>query len=208
MQLSFEQLQQMLPRNQYQENWFNALSEVLPEYEINNTHRIAMFMAQCAHESGGFTVLKENLKYSWQGLRKVFPKYFPTDDIAKQYASRPDREQAIASRTYANRMGNGNEASGEGFKFRGRGLIQLTGKINYTEFAQSIGVELDEAVRYVETFEGAVQSACWFWKTRGLNALSDNSDVVTCTKRINGGTNGLAERTELFERFIGVLGYE
>ena len=122
--LSKEQLKQLLPKNPYIDYWYNALSQLLPDYEINTPQRIAAFMAQCAHESGGFTALEENLNYKAATLRKIFPKYFPTDELANQYASMPNKQQAIANKVYANRMGNGDEASGDGFKYKGRGLIQ------------------------------------------------------------------------------------
>ena len=132
MELTKEQLKQLLPKNPYIDYWYNALSQLLPDYEINNAKRIAAFIAQCSHESGGFTALEENLNYKAATLRKIFPKYFPTDEIANEYASMPNKQQAIANKVYANRMGNGDEASGDGFKYKGRGLIQLTGKDNYT----------------------------------------------------------------------------
>ena len=131
-ELTKEQLKQLLPKNPYIDYWYNALSQLLPDYEINNAKRIAAFIAQCSHESGGFTALEENLNYKAATLRKIFPKYFPTDEIANQYASMPNKQQAIANKVYANRMGNGDESSGDGFKYKGRGLIQLTGKDNYT----------------------------------------------------------------------------
>ena len=130
--LTKEQLKQLLPKNPYIDYWYNALSQLLPDYEINTPQRIAAFMAQCAHESGGFTALEENLNYKPATLRKLFSKYFPTDELAAQYCSKTNKQEAIANRIYASRMGNGDEASGDGFKYKGRGLIQLTGKDNYT----------------------------------------------------------------------------
>ena len=169
MELKKEQLKQLLPKNPYIDNWYGALSQLLPDYEINTPQRIAAFIAQCAHESGEFTTLKENLNYRAVTLRKIFPKYFPTDEIANHYASLPNKQEAIANKVYANRMGNGDEASGDGFRYCGRGLIQLTGKDNYTWFAASIGITPDEASEYLQTFEGAAQSACWFWESNNLN---------------------------------------
>jgi len=121
--------------------WHNALEQLLPDYDINTPQRIASFIAQCAHESGNFTALKENLNYKWETLRRLFPKYFPTDEMAKDYASRPNKQAAIANRIYANRMGNGSEESSDPAKWIGRGLIQLTGRSNYQAFADSIEVD-------------------------------------------------------------------
>ena len=206
MELTKEQLKQLLPKNPYIDYWYNALSQLLPDYEINNAKRIAAFIAQCSHESGGFTALEENLNYKAATLRKIFPKYFPTDEIANQYASMPNKQQAIANKVYANRMGNGDEASGDGFKYKGRGLIQLTGKDNYTFFAGSLGISVEEAAEYMHTFEGAAQSACWFWETNNLNQWADKGDILTLTKRINGGTIGLEDRIKHYEHALHVLG--
>lgn len=205
MELTREQLADLLPNNQNVSEWVDALNNVLPEYEINTPLRVAAFIAQCAHESGNFTRLEENLNYRWQTLRKVFPKYFPTDAIAQEYASRPDKKEAIANRAYGNRMGNGPEESGDGYRYRGRGLIQLTGKNNYTAFAKSLDIPVEEAVEYLETFDGAVQSACWFWDTNNLNKWADEGDMVTLTKKINGGTNGLEDRIKHYKHALKVL---
>lgn len=201
-----EQLKQLLPKNPYVEHWHTALEQLLPEYEIDTPQRIAAFVAQCSHESAGFTALVENLNYRWQSLRKVFPKYFPNDAIAQEYASRPNKQEAIANRIYASRMGNGDEASGDGFRFRGRGLIQLTGRHNYTWFAASLEISPEEASEYLTTFEGAAQSACWFWETNKLNQWADKGDILTLTKRINGGTIGLDDRIKHYEHALHVLG--
>lgn len=208
MVLTLDQLRQLLPRNPNVEAWHDALVQLLPEYEIDTPQRIAAFIAQCAHESGGFTVLRENLNYRAETLRKVFPKYFPSDSIARTYASLPNKQEAIANRVYANRMGNGPEESGDGFKYCGRGLIQLTGKQNYSWFAASLGITVEEASEYLQTFEGAVQSACWFWETNGLNELADAGDIVGMTKRINGGTIGLEDRIKHYNHALEVLGEE
>lgn len=205
MELTQEQLAELLPNNQNVSEWVDALNNVLPEYEINTPLRVAAFIAQCAHESANFTRLEENLNYRWQTLRKVFPKYFPTDAIAQEYASRPDKKEAIANRAYGNRMGNGPEESGDGYRYRGRGLIQLTGKNNYTAFAKSLDIPVEEAVEYLETFDGAVQSACWFWDTNNLNKWADEGDMVTLTKKINGGTNGLEDRIKHYKHALKVL---
>ncbi len=206
MQLTKEQLKQLLPRNPYIDNWYGALSQLLPDYGINTPQRIAAFIAQCAHESAEFTALKENLNYRAPTLRKLFSKYFPTDELANEYANKPNKQEAIANRIYANRMGNGDEASGDGFRYCGRGLIQLTGKENYSWFAASLGISVEEASEYLQTFEGAAQSACWFWETNNLNQWADKGDILTLTKRINGGTIGLADREKHYNHALHVLG--
>jgi putative chitinase len=201
-----EQLAEMIGKNPYIGNWFEAIDQILPVYEINTPQRVAAFIAQCAHESGGFKFLKENLNYKAASLRKTFPKYFPDDAIANDYASRPNKQEAIACRVYANRMGNGDEASGDGFRYLGRGLIQLTGKNNYTLFAASIDTPVEEIPEYLQTFEGAVQSACWFWEQNNLNQWADKGDILTLTKRINGGTIGLEDRIKHYNHALHVLG--
>jgi putative chitinase len=200
-----QQLVELLPKNRYIAQWCNALNAILPEYDINTPTRVAAFIAQCAHESGGFQFLQENLNYRAASLRKVFPKYFPTDALAEEYAARPNRQEAIANRIYANRMGNGDEASGDGFRYRGRGLIQLTGKNNYTIFAASIETPLEEIPGYLQTFEGAVQSACWFWDQNNLNREADAKDIKTMTRKINGGFIGLEDRIKHYEHALHVL---
>lgn len=201
-----EQLKQLLPKNPYVSHWHKALEQLFPDYEINTPQRMAEFIAQCAHESGGFMVLTENLNYRWQSLRKIFPKYFPDDAIAQDYASRPNKQEAIANRIYASRMGNGPEESGDGYRYRGRGLIQLTGRSNYTWFAASLEITPEEASEYLTTFEGAAQSACWFWESNKLNQWADKGDILTLTKRINGGTIGLDDRIKHYEHALHVLG--
>jgi putative chitinase len=204
MELTQEQLQQIIPKNKYVSYWYTALQQLLPQYEINTNERIAAFLAQCAHESGGFVFIKENLNYRWQSLRKVFPKYFPTDALAQQYEKQPEK---IANRVYANRMGNGPEESGDGYKFCGRGLIQVTGRENYSWFAASLQITPEEASEYMETFEGAAQSACWFWESNNLNQWADKRDILTLTKRINGGTIGLEDRKKHYEHCLHVLSH-
>jgi putative chitinase len=197
-----DQLKQILPNNPYVDHWFEALSKILPDYDINTVPRVAAFLAQTAHESGGYTALKENLNYRAVTLRKVFPKYFPTDDLANAYAGKPEM---IANRVYGGRMGNGDEHSGDGFRYCGRGLIQLTGKQNYCKFAESIETPVEELPEFLSTFEGAIQSACWFWETNNLNQYADSNDMLTMTKRINGGTIGLEDRIKHYEHACHVL---
>jgi len=197
-----EQLSSVIGNNSNLDGWYEALSTVLPEYEIDSPQRVSAFIAQCTHESGGFKRLKENLNYKWESLRKVFPKYFPTDELAQEYAH---KQEQIANRVYGGRMGNGDESSGDGFRYCGRGLIQLTGKNNYTKFAESIGMDVEEVPSLLETFEGAVKSACWFWKTNNLNQYADAGDILTMTKRINGGTIGLEDRIKHYNHALEVF---
>lgn len=203
---TLDQLNQIVPKNPYIDDWYNALVAILPEYDIETPLRVAAFLAQCAHESGNFRFIKENLNYKWQSLRKVFPKYFPDDVIAQQYANMTNRQEAIANRIYANRMGNGPEESGDGYRYCGRGLIQLTGKANYTNYAMSLEIDVEEAVEHLKTFEGCVQSAAWFWDENKLNQFADKKDIVTLSKRINGGTIGLEDRIKHYNHALHVLG--
>ena len=198
-----EQLAAILPGNQYIEQWHEALCKVLPDYEINTVQRVAAFLAQTAHESGGYKALKENLNYRAETLCKVFPKYFPTAELAAAYAQKPEM---IANRVYGGRMGNGDEHSGDGFAFCGRGLIQLTGKSNYQLFADSIDTPVEEIPDFLATFEGAIQSGCWFWETNNLNALADKGDILSMTKKINGGTIGLEDRIKHYNHAMHVFG--
>lgn len=184
-------LSQILTKNKNVSDLLVVLLNVLDKYEINTKNRIAGFLAQCGHESADFTILKENLNYGAAGLRSIFGKYFPDDVVAKAYERQPEK---IANKIYANRMGNGPESSGDGYKYRGRGAIQLTGHDNYQAFATSIGQSLPDTIAYLETLEGAIESAAWFWKKNGLNATCDADDIVTMTKKINGGTIGLDDR--------------
>jgi putative chitinase len=190
-------------KNPYTDHWHEALDQLLDDYEINTPLRVAHFVAQCAHESGNFVFIKENLNYKAASLMTVFKKYFPTADLAQQYEKRPER---IANRVYANRMGNGDEASGDGWRFCGRGLIQLTGKDNYTFFAGSLNISVEEAAEYLATFEGAAQSACWFWEQNNLNRFADANDTKGLTRAINGGYIGLSDREKHTEHALHILG--
>lgn len=200
--LTRDQLAQLIPGNQYVDEWHEALSQLLPDYDINTPERIAAFIAQCSHESAGFKFLKENLNYRAESLMRVWPRYFPNIEVARQYAH---QQEKIANRAYANRMGNGPESSGDGWRFCGRGLIQLTGRNNYEAFAESIETPVEEIPEYLATFEGAAQSACWFWETNGLNKWADQGDIVTLTKKINGGTLGLEDRIKHYKHALHVL---
>jgi putative chitinase len=204
--LTLSQLKQLLPKNPYVEHWHHALEQLFPDYDINTPRRMAAFIAQCSHESGGFMVLKENLNYKPASLRKLFSKYFPTNELAQQYCSKPNKQAAIANRIYGGRMGNGDESSGDGYRFCGRGLIQLTGRSNYQSFADSLEMKIEDVPEYLATFEGAAQSACWFWETNKLNQWADAGDILTLTKRINGGTIGLEDRKKHYDHALHVLG--
>jgi putative chitinase len=181
-------------------NWHNALLDSLPEDMIESPSRIAGFLAQTSHESGKYKFLTENLNYSDKGLLKTFPKYFNESNVM-EYARKPE---AIANRVYANRMGNGDEASGDGWRYCGRGLIQLTGKNNYQAFANSEQMNIEEVPDYLITYVGAVRSALWFWNKNNLNDTADAGDLLMMTKKINGGTHGLAERTFEYTRILEI----
>ena len=203
MVITQQQLAQIIPGNPYVDHWCEALNAILPEYEIDTPQRVAAFLAQCAHESGGFKFLRENLNYKAESLMKVFPRYFHDRDLAQSCQKQPAK---IANIVYASRMGNGDTASGDGFRYRGRGLIQLTGKDNYTWFAASIEISVQEAAEYLETFEGAAQSACWFWENNNLNKWADLGDIEKMTKIINGGTIGLEDRKKHYAHALHILG--
>jgi len=202
-----DQLQAIIPQNAHVEHWFEALSKILPDYDISTPPRVAAFLAQCAHESGGFNAIQENLNYSPATLAKIFGGHFPGGmPEIEQYCSQPNKQEAIANRIYANRMGNGDEASGDGWAFCGRGLVQLTGRSNYTAFAQSIGTPVEQVTDFLQTFEGCVQSACWFWESHNLNALADTGDMKTMTHIINGGYLGLDDRIAHYQHCLQVFG--
>lgn len=202
MTLTEKQLTELFPTNKNIKELCLSLNTILPKYEINTVNRVAGFLAQCGHESANFTVLRENLNYSAKGLLVTFPKYFRPTSLAEQYARQPEK---IANRVYANRMSNGNELSGDGYKYRGRGAIQLTGKDNYTLFSKSINKSIDDTIKYLETLDGAMESACWFWTTRRLNPTCDRNDIFAMSKLVNGGTKGLDDRKSRYEKAKKVL---
>jgi len=184
------------------DKWVPWLNMTMLKYDINTLQRQAMFLAQLAHESGNFKYVSENLNYSAEALRRVFKKYFPTDDLALMYARQPEK---IANRVYANRMGNGEESSGDGWKYRGRGLIQLTGKDNYAAFSLKANNNALLEPDLVAQPELAAESAGWFWDTNDLNKWSDTGDVRAATRKINGGFNGLADREAKYNKLIILL---
>jgi putative chitinase len=198
-----DKLTAILQNNPYSQHWYEALCKILPDYDINTVPRVAAFLGQTMVESAGYKALVENLNYRPETLVKIWPSHFPNMEVANQYAHNPER---IANRAYAGRMGNGPEASGDGWKFCGRGLIQITGKDNYNRFAESIDTPLDDVPEFLGTFEGAIQSACWFWENNNLNELADAQDILAMTKKINGGTLGLEERTQHYRNALQILG--
>ena len=207
--ITLEQFSAMIPKNKDPESWYDAAKALFEEYQINTPNRIAGFMAQCGHESGDFTALEENLNYREETLLKIFPRYFgPGKRDAKEYAKNPEK---IANYVYMDEFRSkqgamGNVQPGDGWRFRGRGVKQLTGRNNYTAFGKSIGMSAEEASEYVATPKGALESACWFWKTNNLEKFADAGDNVGLTKKINGGTIGLEDRNARWERALAILG--
>lgn len=209
--ITLEQFQAMIPRNKEADAWFEAAKELFEAYDINTPNRIAGFMAQCAHESADFTRLEENLNYSEKALNGVFGRYFGKGKRdAAEYARNPEK---IANYVYqdefrSKRGAMGNVNDGDGWRFRGRGIKQLTGRNNYTAFGKTVGMSAEEAADYVATPKGAIESACWFWKTNKLEKWADKGDNVGLTKRINGGTIGLDDRNRRWEEALAILGGE
>lgn len=197
----------LFPRAQDPASWVQSMNDVFPTYDINTPERVASFIAQCGHESGGWTVFEENLNYSAKGLNGIFKKYFPTVESALPYERKPEM---IANKIYANRMGNGGPESGDGYRFRGRGPIQLTGRANYTAFAKEMFDDWQNLVDNPDWVTAdkdfALMSAIWFWNKNGLNKFADSGDLVTMTKRINGGTIGLEDRIKHYNEAIHLLG--
>jgi putative chitinase len=198
-----KQFIEMLPRTNYAK-WFALVNILLPTYDIDTPKRICAFLANCAHESNNFNTLEENLSYSAKRLREVWPRRFPTDAIAAQYSRNPTK---IANKVYANRLGNSDEASGDGWKYRGRGLIQLTGKANYTECSKA----LFKNTSYVDNPdlllqpEHALRSACWFWNNKSLSIFADADGLEQITMGINGAMLGHSERVANYNRMMKVL---
>lgn len=184
--------------------WFTALTQFLPRYGINTIPRVSAFLAQCGWESGDFKTLSENLNYGAPGLMATWPRTFPTLAIANQYARQPER---IANRAYANRLGNGSEASGEGWKYRGRGLIQCTGKNNYSACSLFLynDLRLVNDPDWLVTAEGAILSACWYWTANNINSPSDAKNIDEVTRRINPAMLHAAERRQRFQNCLTVL---
>jgi len=204
--ITAEQFKHLFPRAQDHQGWADAMCNVFPTYNINTPARVAAFLAQCGHESGGWTVFEENLYYSAQGLTKIFPKYFPTIESAAVFAKKPEM---IANKIYANRMGNGTPESGDGYRFRGRGPIQLTGRANYTAFAKEMFEDWQNVVDNPDWVTAdrdfALMSAIWFWNKNGLNKEADAGDIKTMTRKINGGYIGLEDRIKHYNEAIHLL---
>lgn len=209
--ITLEQFSAMIPKNKDPESWYDAAVPMFEKYNINTPNRIAGFMAQCAHESLDFTRLEENLNYSEKALNSVFGRYFGEGKRdAAEYARKPEK---IANYVYqdefrSKRGAMGNVNDGDGWRFRGRGIKQLTGRNNYTAFGKIIGMSAEETAEYVATPEGALESACWFWKTNKLDKWADKGDNVGLTKKINGGTIGLDDRNRRWKEALGILGGE
>jgi putative chitinase len=203
--ITAEKFADLFPNCKDPEGWVDAMNEVFPKYEIDTPQRIAAFIAQCGHESGGWRVFSENLNYSAKALDAVFGKYFVrAGRDANEYARQPEK---IANVVYANRMDNGDTDSGDGWTYRGRGPIQLTGKANYTKFSEEMGVDaVDNPDMVAEDKEVALMSAIWYWNSNNLNRYADSGDIKTMTKRINGGYIGLEDRIHHWEMCLEAMG--
>ena len=208
--LSEDQVLGIMPRAPQIAAWLPPINEAIERFSISSPPRAAAFLAQVAHESGELTRLVESLSYTAPRLMKVWPKRFPTLEKATEYER---NDQKLANYVYAKRMGNGDEITGDGWRYRGRGLIQLTGRGNYAKAGQGIGLALDQSPELLEQPRGAALSAAWFWASRGLNELADDQnddddieDFVMITVTINGGKAGLAERMRYWEKAKEVLG--
>jgi len=204
--ITAEQFAHLFPRAQDPASWAESMANVFPTYEIDTPHRVAAFLAQCGHESGGWTVFEENLNYSAQGLNSIFKKYFPTLESAQPYARKPEM---IANKIYANRMGNGAPETGDGYKYRGRGPIQLTGKDNYRAFAKEMFEDWENLFENPDWVTSdrdfALMSAIWFWNKNKLNVQADSGDIKLMTKKINGGYIGLEDRIKHYNEAIHLL---
>jgi putative chitinase len=185
------------------DNVISQIPDVAVKFQINTPLRLAHFLAQCGHESGGFKLTTENLNYSAKSLLAVFKKYFPTQSLAEAYEKKPEK---IANIVYADRMGNGNKNSGEGYKFRGRGYIQLTGKSNYKAFGDSIGIDIVANPELVAT-KYPLLSAAWFFQRclKRCDAGASDENITSVTKCVNGGTNGLIDRMKHFKEYYALL---
>jgi putative chitinase len=199
--MNAEQLAHALHMNPAKaEEWVDAINTTFETFGIETPEQQASFLGQCGHESAGFTALVENLNYKAESLCKVWPKRFPSLEAAQPYHRNPE---AIANHVYAGRMGNGDEESGDGWAYRGRGLIQLTGRDNYRACGEALGVDLESNPEYVETPMYAALSAGWFWNKNHLNNIA--SDITAVTKKINGGTHGLEDRVARTQRALEVF---
>jgi putative chitinase len=211
--ITLEQFSAMIPSNKDPKPWYDAAIPMFEEYEINTVNRIAGFMAQTSHESRDFTALVENLNYSEKALNSVFGRYFGTGKNKRNAKDYARNQEKIANYVYqdefrSKRGALGNTNPGDGWLFRGRGIKQLTGRNNYAAFGKSVGMSAEEAAGYVATEKGAMESACWFWKTNKLQKWADKGDNKGLTKAINGGTIGLEDRNSRWNNCLAILGGE
>lgn len=195
----------LILKNPEEDLWYNSLIKILPEFEINTPLRVNHFLSQVCHESCDFIALKENMNYSAEGLNKVFPKRFPTIQSAKHLHRQPEK---IANSIYSNRMGNGDEKSGDGWRYIGRGIIHITGRSNYMEcsnalFGDNRLIMTPELI--CDDKDVCIKTACWFWDKHNLNSYADKDDIISITKKINGGTNGLDDRKSRYVRYSKIL---
>lgn len=205
MIITLEQLKKLIPTNKDHAAWLPIINEYLAKYEINTPERIASFFAQSGHESGDLNRLTENLNYTAQRLCVVFPRYFPNLSFAQGFHRKPE---LIANRVYNDALRSskiGNTQEGDGWRFRGRGIFQLTGRTNYGNFAKAADMTPEEAATYLECKQGAMHSACWFWQTRNLAAYADRGDIQGQSKAVNGGVHGLADRLSRYKRNLAAL---
>lgn len=202
--LTYKEFSKLYPKCENPKQWVDAMNNVFPKYEITTAKRIASFISQCGHESAGWSVFIENLNYSERSLNSLFGKYFyKAGRDASKYARQPEK---IANIVYANRMGNGNEASGDGWRYRGRGPIQLTGKNNYIYFSHNMEVDaINNPDLLVNDPEISLMSAIWYWNNNNLNVYADKGDIRSMTKKINGGYIGLSDRLEHYDSALAVL---
>lgn len=202
-------LEQMIPGNREAAEWYTALCDILPKYDITTPERVVGFITQCAHESNNFRNLEENLNYSVDALNRVFPRYFTGANgrNPSEYARNP---QKLANYVYMDRYRSragalGNTQPGDGWRFRGRGIKQITGRNNYAAFGRTVGMTAEQAAEYIATKRGALESACWFWSTRNLNRFADRRDIVGLSRAINGGNIGLADRRSRWDRGLSIV---
>ena len=198
----YENLEKIIPNAIYgPRSWCTELNDLLPKYKIDTFEKVAAFLAQTSYESLGYTVLKENASYSASTLKGLWPRLF-NDSNASAYAGHAD---FITNRIYANRMGNKGEESGDGYKYRGRGLIHITGKDNYTKFAQHAGMAADESLEYIQTPHGAVHAACWIWKSCDLNLYAEREDIIGISNRLTKGMIGVEAKETNFKKIKEIL---
>lgn len=202
-------LQQMIPGNREAAEWYDALCDILPKYDITTPERVVGFITQCAHESNNFRSLEENLNYSVDALTRVFPRYFTGANgrNPREYARNPEKlANYVYMDKYRSRAGAlGNTQPGDGWRFRGRGIKQITGRNNYAAFGRTVGMTAEQASDYIATKRGALESACWFWSSRNLNRFADRRDIVGLSRAINGGNIGLADRRNRWNRGLSIV---